>query len=58
MAGLAEDAENKMLPYTIRILDQGKRYNVRLYISGNVSNCDRGARSVVLACTPEDSECQ
>ena len=27
-------------------------------ISGGAGNCERGARSVVLACTPEDSERQ
>ena len=30
VVGVAEDAENKMFPHTIKMLDLGKQYNVRL----------------------------
>ena len=30
VVGLAEDAESKSLPHTIKMLDLGKQYNVRL----------------------------
>ena len=30
LVGLAEDAESKSLPLTIKMLDLGKQYNVRL----------------------------
>ena len=30
VVGVAEDAENKMFPHTINMLDLGNEYNVRL----------------------------
>ena len=58
VVGIAEDGESKSLPHSIKMLDLVKQYNQRPPFSEGADNCELGARSVVLACTPVDSERQ